>query len=112
MKAKPSLIRQGDVLLMKVAALPKDAVERPNDTHRVVLAYGEVTGHAHAIYEDKTSPVATKAKLWDAGAERYLQVLTQCKLQHEEHTAYVLEEGIYKQIFQVEEQQEIRNVAD
>lgn len=100
------MIRQGDVLLVKVKAIPKNATPSKETGDRIVLAYGEVTGHAHAIYEP------AKAKLWDAGAERYLQVLATCELQHEEHTAHILEEGVYKQIFQVEEQTDIRQVAD
>ncbi len=42
--------RQGDVLIEVVkTAIPKGAVELTM-TDRVVLALGEVTGHAHAIY--------------------------------------------------------------
>ena len=40
--------RQGDVLLRRVSQLPDGAVKSPK-TDRIVLAYGEVTGHAHAI---------------------------------------------------------------
>jgi hypothetical protein len=42
--------RQGDVLILETAAAPTDAVEVPRDKGRIVLAYGEVTGHAHAIH--------------------------------------------------------------
>ncbi|HZT90326.1 MAG TPA: hypothetical protein VFA12_20465 [Stellaceae bacterium] len=34
---------------MAVEAIPKKAAKQPRDRGRVVLAYGEVTGHAHAI---------------------------------------------------------------
>ena len=50
MPAQPVLYRQGDVLLRAIDAIPDSAtftVER--DAGRIVLAYGEVTGHAHAI---------------------------------------------------------------
>lgn len=43
-------IRQGDVYLESVADIPSGAVEVPIDEVRgVVLAEGEVTGHAHRI---------------------------------------------------------------
>ncbi len=44
-----SLYRQGDVLIIPVEWIPEklDPVDRENG--RVVLAHGEVTGHAHAI---------------------------------------------------------------
>lgn len=44
-----NLIRQGDVLITPVSSLPAGSAEIPNDNGRIVLAYGEVTGHAHAI---------------------------------------------------------------
>ena len=81
-----TIIRQGDVCLVRVAQLPKGATEaKIKDKKRVVLAYGEVTGHAHAIYEP------TKARLWDAGVERFLQVMERCELCHEEHSAHILD---------------------
>ena len=44
-------IRQGDVQLQQVAKMPRDCTEITPDGNRIVLAYGEVTGHAHAIYD-------------------------------------------------------------
>jgi hypothetical protein len=51
MNAKPQQVRQGDVQLQPVAKLPAGCTEIPADGNRIVLAYGEVTGHAHAIYD-------------------------------------------------------------
>jgi hypothetical protein len=49
-------IRQGDVLLVPVATLPKNCTPmEPENGRRFVLAHGEVTGHAHAIYEFGTA---------------------------------------------------------
>lgn len=88
--------RQGDVLLVRVDELPKERKDiTPGD--RIVLAYGEVTGHAHAIHEPRS-----KARLWDAGAERFLQVIQQTTLRHEEHDPITLEPGIYKVVRQRE----------
>ena len=87
--------RQGDVLIEAVKTeLPNGAVEMPM-IGRVVLALGEVTGHAHAIYPTAQAQTLP-AKLWDAGAERFLQVLERCSVQHEEHAAILLEPGVYR----------------
>ena len=40
--------RQGDVLIRQVNEIPSQAKVKKN-VGRIVLAYGEVTGHAHAI---------------------------------------------------------------
>ncbi len=106
--------RQGDVFIERVKALPSTAVEIPQGT-RVVLALGEVTGHAHAITLDDG---AVNARLFDAGTERFLQVLVASILAHEEHAAIALEPGVYRvSKFGDGTQREytpeaIRNVAD
>jgi len=119
------MYRQGDVLLVRVDSIPRKAKDiTPKD--RIVLAYGEVTGHAHAVYpevaeqgaldrifgKDPQSP-ALKAKLWDAGAERFLQVMEKTALRHEEHTAIELPPGNYKVVRQREyDPERDRFVAD
>lgn len=98
--------RQGDVCIVEVSAIPSDAKDITGN--EIVLMHGEVTGHAHRIAKPKG-----KAILLDAQAERYLQVLSEATIGHEEHAPIVLREGRYQQIFQVEEQgEEIRRVAD
>jgi len=86
--------RQGDVLCERIenGIIPAGATEIKTDG-RVVLAYGEVTGHAHAIYSEAG---VLPAKLWDAGAERFLQVMEKTSIQHEEHGPIHLEPGIYR----------------
>lgn len=125
-------LRQGDVLLVPVAALPADCTEVPNDHGRIVLAYGEVTGHAHAIADHRVSvdarPGQRAAEVADATiaraqakarllvaptGERYLEVREAVTLSHEEHTAHAIPPGIYKLPQQVEyEPGELRRVAD
>jgi hypothetical protein len=128
MNAKPQQVRQGDVQLQPVASLPSGCTEIPADGNRIVLAYGEVTGHAHAIYDyvahglEKAGEVAdaaiaraqTKARLWrDAAGDRYLEVVETVSLSHEEHATHVLAPGIYKLPNQVEySPAELRRVAD
>jgi hypothetical protein len=105
MKAKT--LRQGDVLLIPVSKLPANA-KQETIVGDLILAFGEVTGHAHRIKE------AAKVKAWSAGAERFIQAQEAVALTHEEHDAAVLEPGvIYRQGFQVEDQgAEIRRVQD
>ena len=64
------VIRQGDVSLIQVSAIPSNAVEIKTEQNRVVLAYGEVTGHAHAIYED-----IDQVRVWADGKVKYLEVM-------------------------------------
>ena len=98
--------RQGDVLLVEVQQLPEEA-KCVSINDRIVLAFGEVTGHAHQIIEKM------KARLLDFKAERFLQILERTALKHEEHSAIFLEKGNYQQVFQVEEKRkEIQRVAD
>lgn len=42
--------RQGDVLIQPVDSVPSDAIAVARDNGRSILAYGEVTGHAHALH--------------------------------------------------------------
>lgn len=56
--------RQGDVAIQRIASLPKKLKLVERDAGRVILAHGEVTGHAHAF----TSP-NTKKFTDDQGRE-------------------------------------------
>jgi len=105
-------VRQGDVCLIRIEKLPAGCIEAPPDGDRVVLAYGERTGHSHAVYG--VTQEEPKVRMWSAGAERFLQVLTRCELVHEEHSAAVLEPGTYLLPGQYEhtEENEVRKVAD
>lgn len=102
------MYRQGDVLLIPTPHLPCDAQLLQRDDGRVVLAYGEVTGHAHAID-------APDAELWSLADEvdRYLRLRSRARLQHEEHATLVLEPGCYRVVRQREYAPDaVRNVAD
>lgn len=109
MKKAPVSYRQGDVLI--VDAKYRGAKDGGNDLREgadIVFMHGEVTGHAHRI----VSPAA-KARLLDVQAERYLKVLSEVTITHEEHAPILLREGQYQQAFQVEEQgEEVRRVED
>ena len=101
-----SQYRQGDVLLKRINSLPDGAREVPAIQGRVVLAYGEVTGHAHAID-------AAKALMYSVGTRDFLEVKPGATLKHEEHTALNLDPGFYEVIRQREyEHQGWRQVSD
>jgi hypothetical protein len=44
------IVRQGDVPVVPVSAIPGSAKPIARDNGRIILAYGEVTGHAHALH--------------------------------------------------------------
>ncbi len=117
--------RQGDVYLIPVSALPADCKPiEPENGIRFVLAFGEVTGHAHAIYEftddqkaeqelAKAAEVASAAlerartrrtvQMWSApDGEWYLEVRQTSTMRHEEHSAPTIPKGIYHCPVQVE----------
>lgn len=91
MSATPWMIRQGDLLLVAVEAIPQDATEEPREASgRVVLAYGEATGHAHALHEEGVS-------MWRAVNQAvFLRVLEPSNLIHEEHDRIAIPPGLYR----------------
>lgn len=109
MEKLPVSFRQGDVLIVDAAYRGiKDGGKELLEGNDIVFMHGEVTGHAHRIVEPKA-----KARLFDVQAERYLQVVQEATITHEEHAPIILCEGRYQQAFQVEEQgEEVRRVAD
>ncbi len=91
----PLQVRQGDVLLVPVAAVPADAHPVRRMSGRAVLAEGEATGHAHAIR-------SSAATLLVSGADRYLRVAAPVTLDHEEHAAIDVVPGTYRVVIQRE----------
>lgn len=108
---KQTIFRQGDVLLVQVDAVPVDAVP-VKIKGDVILAWGEVTGHAHRLAPKAIRPFA-KGGVWSADAERFIAVAEATALTHEEHSSITLPPGNYKVIQQREyTPSEIRRVAD
>lgn len=86
------MIRQGDVMLVPVAKLPVNVTQAAPDGHRVVLAYGETSGHAHALAKE----LAIEWIVPNTPA-RYLQVTAPAApLTHEEHDTIIVPHGIYE----------------
>lgn len=100
--------RQGDVLIERVDSIPTNATVVPRDKGKVVLAYGEVTGHSHAIAVPKARLLRT------ADQATYLEVKEALALlEHDEHAPIALPAGKYRVTIQREYSPEaIRNVQD
>lgn len=141
MRTKPHQIRQGDVFLLPIKTLPANCKPiQPENGTRFVLAHGEVTGHAHAIYEfnqdyeleqkaiiakqvagemaETAIAIAMKQRsvqMWESqDGEWYLEVKTPSIMKHEEHSAPTIPAGIYHCPIQVEANSSnmVRVVAD
>ena len=97
--ARTRQFRQGDVLLIAVDSLPAHLSPVPLDNGRTVLAYGEVTGHAHAIWSDRVQFFRE-----DGSGRGFIQVHGSgpVALSHEEHTAIPLDPGTYEVVRQRE----------
>lgn len=106
---KVKAFRQGDVFVRQVdaGAISKAHKAEPRDNGRVVLAYGEVTGHSHAI-------AAPGVCSLQATGSEYERLLIGSKvtafLQHEEHATMPVGGGTYE-IIQQQEYSYLEEVA-
>lgn len=102
--------RQGDVFIELINLIPGGATPVPTDRDRVILAYGEVTGHAHAIAASPTVTLLAVPGLDD----RFLRIGGDgAELRHEEHATIPLPAGLYRVRVQREyHPAAIRRVAD
>jgi hypothetical protein len=109
------MYRQGDVAIIPMSdAIPKDAKLVPNTIEgRIVLAYGEATGHHHSIAVlDREAELLESATTTD----RFLRIMNSSgvELTHQEHATIALPPGDYI----VRQQREyvapeiVRNVMD
>lgn len=125
------ILRQGDVLVVPADKLPDGCKDITPDKGPIVLAFGEVTGHSHAI-ADHVAP-KSKASMKDAGriarnvlarmrarlleapdGRRFLEVTKPVTLRHEEHSPHKIPSGLYEIPLQMEHTTErvLRRVAD
>lgn len=87
--------RQGDVMVERVRAGKWAAI----NGDRVILAYGEATGHCHEVLADDPmlETDVPAAQLFEApDGTRYLLVVRACQLVHQEHGAIPLASGTYQ----------------
>jgi hypothetical protein len=118
--------RQGDCLLIEVDSIPADATEDCRDKNGLpVLAYGEVSGHAHCIEEVEPGQVSYRKT---PDGRRFIELLKTSiatNLKHGnltnkgvsegtgDHSAILLRGKHLQQAFQVEDfGEEIRRVED
>ena len=89
------LVRQGDLLLVPVAALP--ACARKLGSGRLVLLRGEATGHAHVVDDERAS-------LHGWSSDRYLLVEGEnaVLLVHQEHDPL----SLFPRVYEVRRQRE------
>jgi hypothetical protein len=102
---KNKVYRQGDVLITPINEIPS-GLKR---TNKVTLAFGEVTGHHHTIYDSGCVGYANEIE----GLAAYLDVESDCNLTHQEHDTITIPPGKYKVTRQVEyTPAALKNVAD
>lgn len=104
-------IRQGDVFVTKVSSVPREAkaVKADPKFNAFVLAYGEVTGHAHTIEKKAVEDF----RLDERDGTLYFTLTKPTKVTHQEHDALTLEPGTYKAVRQkTYHRGEVRNVLD
>ena len=107
-KNQPKMFRQGDVMIVEVERTESTLAQVDRENGRIVLAHGEVTGHAHAI-ASSDAMLFMDAKTLD----RYLDVKAPVTLDHEEHSRIELPSGFYRVTIQREYRPEgIRKVLD
>src|SRR5688572_8817280 len=88
-KMKPKIYRQGDVLIERIAEIPRGATKRIGIGGRIILAEGEVTGHHHSLDIDD-------ADWWKADGELFLTVNRPTPVTHQEHSPLPLPRGKYR----------------
>ena len=93
------MYRQGDVLLVRVDEIPIGLKPLSRRGERIVLALGEVGGHAHAIL----SPHAVGFGRSGQTEPAYLVVEAETvDLEHEEHATICIPRGVYRVVRQRE----------
>ena|ERR1035441_6050538 len=107
------LYRQGDVLFRQIEKLPKGKqIKRQNTT----VAYGEVTGHSHALaVEDRevAEVLEIGTGLYVHVSEAGIRIEGGATFVHEEHASVTLPVGNYEVVIQREySPEEIRKVVD
>jgi hypothetical protein len=85
------MYRQGDILIFPAAHLPANLVKVRRTKRGVILAEGEVTGHAHCIL-DRDVELFRQADM-DEMADRFLRVETEAQLFHDEHDTLTIPAG-------------------
>lgn len=102
-----TVVRQGDIALVKVANAPADFVPKATKNGAVTVGYGEVTGHHHTI-EDAVWLVAPDTTMDDlhqfALGDKTLPVFVVADapttIAHQEHSPIALDAGVWQVVRQ------------
>lgn len=93
------MFAQGDILLIPISDGATDGLVpvRRDDHGRVILALGEVTGHAHAIHGRAVLYADTGSNGGGNGLSiQLLRVEEPVEVVHEEHAPVALAPGLYE----------------
>jgi hypothetical protein len=97
--------RQGDVFVERVQMRARTG-KAISDRGRVILAYGEATGHSHEVKvaeRGENADGSPDAQLFEEpDGERFLFVKRVCVLSHDEHRPIPVEPGCYRVTIQRE----------
>lgn len=85
-------VRQGDLLIEPISMMPKGA-KQTEKTKLRILAYGEVTGHAHRL---------SAGTILELGGETFFSTDVETILSHDEHGPITFTPGVYKVTHQKE----------
>ncbi len=83
------LLVQGDVYLIRQEKLPDNLEIKHCPQRGIVLALGEVTGHAHVIQDEIEAYEDADGTIW-------LKNSNAVTLTHEEHSAITIDPGVWK----------------
>ena len=103
---QPYKVRQGDVMIHAIATVPAGDRKKRKDG---ALAYGEVTGHKHAVAD------LTRAEVFECGDGLFMSVTADggVSIVHEEHCTIDVPKGNYRITIQREySPEEVRSVID
>lgn len=107
------IVRQGDVLLVPVDSVPKNAVRQEVKGESLIVQEGEVTGHHHAVRTGDCTLYTLEATGTTDAVERFLSVNRATVMTHQEHSALIIAPGDYEVRIQREyAPEEIHQVAD
>lgn len=84
-------LQQGDVLMKRIDKVPDGERTHDKQTRSKILAYGEVTGHCHAIDDE-----ADAAQVFRVNTELFMIIAKAVSLKHEEHNRITVPPGTYK----------------
>lgn len=105
---KNFIARQGDVLIFSVKD-PEIGKEIPKEKGKTILAYGEVTGHSHALHGAHTYLYEHAKK----AGEKIIRVEKETELLHQEHSKIKIPAGTFIVRIQKEYSPEaLRDVRD